>query len=110
MASAPSITDAHGPELPSGFQPTRVTPGRPVPGSCRVSPGINERVSTRTSCPSSAYISASGLPRNPVPPAMMIFIGVHLQIVAKPGKPRQKRETLALSLGLTNEAAVGFAL
>jgi hypothetical protein len=29
---------------------------------------------------------------------------------AKPGKCWQKRETLALSLGLTNEAAVGFAL
>ena len=55
-----------------------VTPGTPVPGSCRVSPAISDRVSTRTSCPSSAYISARGLPRKPVPPAMTIFIPVCL--------------------------------
>src|SRR5262245_30151755 len=38
---------------------------------------MSDRVRTRTSCPSSAYISASGLPRKPVPPAMMIFIACH---------------------------------
>ena len=32
-ASAPSSAAAHGPLWPSGFQPTRVTPGTPVPGS-----------------------------------------------------------------------------
>src|SRR5262245_10807267 len=66
-ALAPSSTDAHGPLLPLGTQPTLVTPGTPVPGSCRESPETSPRDNTRTSWPSSAYVSASGLPRNPVP-------------------------------------------
>ena len=39
-------------------------------------PDGTDRVSTSTSCPSSAYASASGAPRKPVPPAMTIFADV----------------------------------
>ena len=38
-ASAPWMTAAHGPLRPSGRHPTLVTPGTPVPGSWRESPG-----------------------------------------------------------------------
>src|SRR5687767_5211701 len=73
-SSTTAVSAAEASSRPSGAQPTLVTPGMPVPDSCRASPGLSLRVSTRTSCPSSAYTSASGLPRNPDPPEMTIFI------------------------------------
>src|SRR3954451_9782536 len=76
MAEAPSITEVVRPAVPSGRQPTRVIPGTPVPESCWLWPSGSARVSTRTSWPSSAHASQSGLPRNPEPPATTIFIGV----------------------------------
>ena len=57
-ASAPSSAAAQGPLCPSGFQPTRVMPGTPVPDSWRDSPGG----------------SAAGQHADVVP-----FLGIHLR-------------------------------